>query len=456
MAMRQLPQSIEAEQALLGTMFLYEDTVVKAYEENLIVSDFFLPANQKIFQVVMDLYNEKKPHDVTSVITRLTDMDQINAVGGAAYVLQLAGMTFSSGNAAYYIEIVQSRAVLRKLIATSQQIIEEGYENPQEVSQVLDEAESMILAVTRDRKTSDFQTTAKVVGEVYEKIVKLQKEGRMTGVPSGFTILDGYTNGFQKGNLIILAARPSVGKTAFALNLAANAAKYNHTVAMFSLEMPAEHLTARLLSAASGVSSKKINTGSGLNNEDWNRLKMGQTALEKAKIYLDDSSSIKVSDIFAKCRKLKNESGLDLIIVDYLQLLEPSVRKNDNRQQEVAEMSRGLKGLARELDCPVIALSQLSRSIEQRSRGKDSAPMLSDLRESGAIEQDADIVMFLHQPRKDSKDDEDEEDQTASNNNIRQIELRIAKHRNGATGSFMLSFEPELNRFTMLSRMEDE
>lgn len=454
--MRQLPQSIDAEQALLGMMFMYEDTIIKAYEENLQVTDFYLPANRKIYQVILDLYDEKKPYDVTSVITRLTDLDQLSVVGGAEYVLQLANMAFSSGNAQYYIEIVQSKAVLRRLIETAQQIIEEGYENPHEVGEVLDEAESMVLAVTRDRKTSDFKPTRIVVDQVIDKIALLQKEGKMTGVPSGFPILDGYTNGFQKGDLIILAARPSVGKSAFALNVALNAAsKYNRTVALFSLEMPAEHLTARMLACCSGVKLKKINDGAGLTNDDWNRLRIGQKTLGKSKIYLDDSPQIKVSDMFAKCRKLKNEGNLDLVIVDYLQLITPpSLRQNDNRQQQVSEMSRGLKALARELECPVIALSQLSRLIEQR--GKDTRPMLSDLRESGAIEQDADIVMFLHDDKGGSKNSDSEAvPQENFNNAQRMLELIIAKHRNGATGSFNLAFNAEINNFMMVANIDE-
>jgi len=458
--MRQMPQSIDAEQALLGMMFLYVDTVTKAFEENLQPGDFYLPADQRIYQAIMDLNAEGKPTDVTSVITRLTDLGQLTAVGGAEYVLQLTNMAFSSGNAGYYIEIVQSKAVLRKLIETSQKIIEEGYDNPHEVTEVLDEAESMILAVTRDRKTSDFKLSRTVVDEVIDKIAMLQKEGRMTGVPSGFKILDNYTNGFQKGDLIILAARPSVGKTAFALNIAVNTASvFSKTVAMFSLEMPAEHLTARMLASASGVKSRKINTGAGLSNEDWSRLRQGQAAIQKAKIYMDDSPAIKVTDMFAKCRKLKNEGGLDLVIVDYLQLITPTaLHKSDNRQQDVAEISRSLKALARELECPVLALSQLSRSVEQR--GGDKRPMLSDLRESGAIEQDADIVMFLHREEEGKDDDQpdalrSDRRPSADDSEQRIIELIIAKHRNGATGSFKLSFVPELNSFLMMSSLPD-
>ena len=431
------PASIEAEQALLGSMFLYPETFRLAFEENLQPSDFFSDSNRKIYQVIVSLNEEKKPTDVASVITRLTDLQQLDNIGGVDYIMHLTDVAITSANSAYYITSIQEKALLRKLIEVSENIKKKSYEDQYNAADVLNEAESMILKVSRDRKTTEFKTSKDAFDEVIANIMKLQKTGGMTGVPSGYKYLDNNTNGFQNGDLIIVAARPSVGKTAFALNIASNAAvTYNKTIALFSLEMPVLHLTNRMLSAKSGVDSDKIRTGRYLLNSDWARIDEAKGKLEKAKLYMDDSSSIKVNDIFSKCRKLKETDGLDMVIVDYLQLIQPSTSKSDNRQQEVSEISRSLKQMARELDVPVIALSQLSRAVES----KDRDPQLSDLRESGAIEQDADVVIFLHREKK-ATEEENEDD------NQRVIKVIIAKHRNGSIGSIELAFDNATNAF---------
>ncbi len=437
----QVPSSIEAEAALLGSMLLYPDTIRLAFEEDVQPSDFFVDSNKKIYNVISDLNSEGKPTDVTSVITRLTDLQILNQVGGADYILHLADVAISSANCEYYITSIKEKSLLRKLIEVSETIKMKSFEGQYDAFEVLNEAESLILKVSRERKTSEFKTSKETFEQLIENITYLQQHHEMTGVPSGFKYLDNITNGFQKSDLIILAARPSVGKTAFALNLASNAAtRHNKNVAIFSLEMPAVQLASRMLAAKSTVDSNKLRTGKGITNDDWAKIDEARNMLQNSGLFIDDSSTIKVNDIFAKCRKLKEDQGLDMIIIDYLQLIQPSTSKGDNRQLEVSEISRQLKQMARELDVPVIALSQLSRSVE-KNKGE---PMLSDLRESGAIEQDADIVMFLHRVKKEEKEAEEEQ---AEANPLQEIKIIIAKHRNGAIGKLPLAFEGRINAF---------
>ncbi len=457
---QQAPASIEAEEAVLGSMLIYPQTVTLAYDEGLQPGHFFLDANRKIFQVILALYDEKKPVDLTSVITRLSDLGQLNNVGGADYLAHLTDIAISSTNSDYYIQDIEEKAVKRKLIETTEDIRQKAYDGQYSAYDVLNEAESSILKLSRERKTSDWKTAKETFNEAIRLITERSKQKSKTGVPSGFKYLDDITDGFHKSDLIILAARPAVGKTAFALNIASNAAvKSEKSVALFSLEMPAIQLANRMLAAESSVNLKKISTGQRLTNEDWARIDDAKSRLEKAKIYIDDSSLIKVNDISAKCRKLKNEGNLDLVIIDYLQLITGNSTRNENRTQEVSDISRGLKLLARELEVPVICLSQLSREVENQAR----EPMLSDLRESGAIEQDADLVMFLHphreKARKNDKDDEEEQsEQTAPvvEEKQRNINLIIAKHRNGATGRVSLAFEGGINKFFTKEYRQEE
>ncbi|MBQ6655112.1 MAG: replicative DNA helicase [Erysipelotrichaceae bacterium] len=441
---QQVPASIEAEQALLGSLLMYPQTADLVYEEGIQPDDFFLDKNKRIFREIQQLYNEKKPIDVTTLITRLTDKQQLDSVGGAEYFSYLTDVAISSTNSDYYISIIQEKSLLRKMIEVTENIRLKCMEEQYDPLTVLNEAESKISEISRSRRTSDFTTSKVTFDDVIKRLNQVSQSGEMTGVASGYDHLDNITNGFQKGNLIILAARPSVGKTALALNIASNVACRGKSVALFSLEMPYIDLGNRILASKSTVDSNKIRTGRYLSNDDWAKIDEAKSIMEKSPLYIDDSTGIKVNDIMAKCRKLQSEHGLDLIIVDYLQLISAINVHADNRQQDVAEIARGLKQMARELDVPVIALSQLSRNVEQRDR----EPILSDLRESGAIEQDADIVMFIHRFKK--KDDE------ADNAEITDLKIILAKNRNGPIGHFWLAFDNKTNAFYTKEYRDDE
>lgn len=432
-----VPASLEAEEALLGSMFIYPDSLRKAYEADLQANEFFNESNRKIYQVVLALVQENKPVDVTSVTTRLTDLQQLANVGGAEYILHLTDVAITSANSDYYIQTIKEKALLRQLIEVSESIKTKSYEGQYDANDVLNEAQRLIDQVSRQRRTTPFKNSKETFDEVIKNLNYLSSNDDITGVLSGYKYLDNITNGFQKGDLIIIGARPAVGKTAFALNLCVNAAvRGGKSVALFSLEMPYTQLGNRMLSAKSSVDSNKIRTGRNLTNEDWAKIDEAKSKLEKAKIFIDDSSMIKVNDIVAKCRKLKADEGLDMIIIDYLQLITASTTRNDSRALEVGEISRGLKQMARELDVPVIALSQLSRNVESAKR----EPQLSDLRESGSIEQDADIVMFLHRDNNEKEDDNQDKQ-------FEDLKVIIAKHRNGSVGYLWLAFDNVTNAF---------
>ncbi|MEG0735301.1 MAG: replicative DNA helicase, partial [Longicatena sp.] len=392
---RELPHSNEAEQSILGAMMIYPNVASIVYDQGLGAKDFYLDIHQRIFSAMMDIGESGKPVDVTTLVSRLQDTEQLNLVGGADYIIKLSDTAISSANSTYYIEIIKSRAHLRHLIETAELIAEDGFDTASDLDEVMDKAEREILKVTRSRRATDFKSSRDVLSTVMQELIKLRSsDNHVTGIKTGYNDLDRITNGFQRGDLIILAARPAMGKTAFALNLALNASFYNPgAIAIFSLEMPAEALMKRILSAKSSVQSNKLRSGN-IDDNEFNKLNESANELMATKLFVDDSSNIKISEVFSKCRKLRSEHGLDLVVIDYLQLISGSGKGGgDNRQQEISEISRSLKGLAREMECPVIALSQLSRSVESRP---DKHPMLSDLRESGAIEQDADIVMFLY------------------------------------------------------------
>ena len=443
---RELPHSNEAEQAILGGMMVYPSVSGVVYDQGLEPSDFYLDIHQRIFSAMMDITNSGKPVDVTTLIARLQDIEQLHLVGGADYIIKLSDTAISAANSMYYIEIIKSRAHLRRSIETAQEIAEEGFDTASSLDDIMDKAERDILNVTRDRKATDFKSSRVVISDVMQELIKLRNsDSHITGIKTGYTDLDRITNGFQRGDLIILAARPAMGKTAFALNLALNASFYNTgAIAIFSLEMPAEQLMKRILSAKSAVESSKLRSGN-LMDEEFNKLNEAANELMASKLFVDDSSNIKVGEIFSKCRKLKSEHGLDLVVIDYLQLISGSGRSGgDNRQQEISEISRSLKQLAREMQCPVIALSQLSRSVETRP---DKHPMLSDLRESGAIEQDADIVIFLYRDEYYNKDKEEE-----NTNATDKTDVDISKHRNGATGRVELAFQKSISAFFNIAR----
>ena len=430
------PQNIEAEQSVLGAVFLAKEALITAIEI-LRPENFYRSAHQRIFKVMMDLYEKGEPVDLVTVTAELQDSKLLEEIGGVAYLTDLASSVPTAANIEYYAKIVEEKALLRRLILTATKIANDGYSREDEVGEIIADAEKYILEIAQNRNSGGFTPIRDVLMETYDRIEFLsQRRGDVTGIPSGYPDLDKMTSGFQRSDLIILAARPSVGKTAFALNVAQNvAARAGETVAIFSLEMAASQLVQRMICAEGNLDAQRMRTG-WLEEDDWQKLTMAIGTLAKAPIYIDDTPGVTVQDIRAKCRRLQQERGLGMILIDYLQLIHGR-GKGDNRQQEVSEISRTLKGIARELSVPVIALSQLSRSVEQR---QDKRPMMSDIRESGSIEQDADIVAFLY------RDDYYDKESEAKN----VIEVIIAKQRNGPTGTVELAFLKEYNKFVSL------
>lgn len=431
------PHNIEAEQAVLGAIFLQPESFSVA-SELLVYTDFYRTSHQRIYEAMMRLSERGEPIDVVTVTTLLSNEQTLDEAGGVSYLSDIAGTVPTAANIGFYSKIVEEKALLRRLIRTATDIVSTSFEREDNVDDVLNEAEKNILTVSSRQNAGAFKSIKDVLIEVYDDIEQRhQNDDEVTGIPTGYRDLDRITSGFQPNDLIIVAARPSVGKTAFALNIAQNiATRTDENVAIFSLEMGAEQLVSRMLCAEGNIDSQRLRTGN-LEADDWGKLTMAMGSLSNAGIYIDDSPGIRVSDIRSKCRRLKQEHGLGMIIIDYLQLIQGSEQSKENRQQEVSEISRSLKGLARELEVPLIALSQLSRGVEQR---QDKRPMMSDLRESGSIEQDADIVSFLY--RDDYYDEESEQQ------NI--IEIIISKQRNGPTGTVELAFVKEYNKFVDL------
>ncbi|MFC5543031.1 MAG: replicative DNA helicase [Bacilli bacterium] len=428
------PHNHEAEQSVLGAIFLDPQALITA-SEILVPEDFYRIAHQKIFQTMLDLSDKGNAIDVVTVTEELSARKELEDVGGLSYLMELANAVPTAANVSYYAKIVEEKSILRRLIRTATKIVEESFTREDEVEELLSEAEKRIMEVANRKNAGDFKHVKDVLVETYDKIEQLQnRSGDVTGIPTGFTDLDRMTAGFQRNDLIIVAARPSVGKTAFALNIAQNVAvKARENVAIFSLEMGAEQLVMRMLCAEGNIDAQVLRTGA-LTAEDWSKLTIAMGTLSNAGIYIDDTPGLRVNEIRAKCRRLAQEKGLGMVVIDYLQLIQGSGRRGENRQQEVSEISRSLKALARELHVPVIALSQLSRGVEQR---QDKRPMMSDIRESGSIEQDADIVAFLYR--------DDYYDKETENKNM--IEIIIAKQRNGPTGTVTLAFKKEFNKF---------
>ena len=444
MADRLPPQNMEAEQAVLGAIFLEPSSLTLA-SEMLIPEDFYRGAHQRIFNAMLKLNDKGKAVDLVTVTEELAATKLLEDVGGISYLSELAGSVPTAANIEYYAKIVEEKSLLRRLIRTATSIAQDGYTREDEVDALLGEAEKSILEVSQRKSAGSFHQIKDVLVRTYDNIeVMHNRVGDITGIATGFAELDKMTAGFQRNDLIIVGARPSVGKTAFALNIAQNVAtKTDEKVAIFSLEMGAEQLVMRMLCAEGNIDAQRLRTGS-LTDEDWGKLTMAMGSLSNAGIFIDDSPGVRVQDIRAKCRRLKQEQGgLGMILIDYLQLVLGSGRSGENRQQEVSEISRSLKALARELQVPVIALSQLSRGVEQR---QDKRPMMSDIRESGSIEQDADIVAFLYR--------DDYYDKESENKNI--IEIIIAKQRNGPTGTVSLAFVKEYNKFVNLERRFDD
>ncbi|AIS53571.1 replicative DNA helicase DnaC [Thermoanaerobacter kivui] len=436
------PQNIEAEQSVLGSMLLSRNAIIDV-SEIIKADDFYKESHKKLFEVMMNMFEKDIPVDLVTVVDELRKRNMLEAVGGIDYIASLSSNVITTANVSYYAKLIKEKATLRRLIEASSEIMELSYQGD-DVESVLDIAEQKIFDIAQGRNTTNFSPIKDVLMNTFYKIEELYKnKGQLTGIPSGFPDLDLKTAGFQPSDFILVAARPSMGKTSFALNIAQNAAlSTGLPVAIFSLEMSKEQLVSRLICSTANIDSQKLKTGN-LDEDDWMKLAAAMTPLSKAPIYIDDTPGISVMDIRAKCRRLKLEKGLGLVMIDYLQLMQGR-GKAENRQQEISEISRSLKSLARELNVPVITLSQLSRAPETRS---DHRPILSDLRESGAIEQDADIVMFLYRDDYYHKDSEKK--------NI--AEVIIAKHRNGPTGVVELLWLAQYTKFVSLDkyRMEE-
>ena len=437
------PHDLEAEQAIIGSMLTDRDAVISAIEI-LKEEDFYREDNKAIYTAILNLYNRAEPIDIITVKSELESMGKFEQVGGLEYLAELPEKVPTTANAMKYIKIVEEKSTLRRLIKTANEIIELGYSPTEDVEDIMEGAEKKIFNIMQEKNQKGYAPIKDVLVESFTKLEELyNRKQHITGVPSGFTELDYRTAGFHGSELILIAARPAMGKTAFALNIATNAAvKANVPVAVFSLEMSKEQLVNRILCSESMVDSNKVRTGK-LEEDDWTKLAGAIGPLSEAEIFIDDTPGINITEIRAKCRKLKLEKNIGMVVIDYLQLIQGSNKRGGSREQEISEISRSLKILAKELDVPVIALSQLSRAAEQRP---DHRPMLSDLRESGAIEQDADIVMLLYR--------DDYYNQDSDKKDI--AEIIIAKHRGGSTGTVELLWLGSYTKFVNLERRFDD
>lgn len=427
------PQNLEAEESVLGAMMISAGAIT-AVVEQLSESDFYRDSHRQIYHSIVELFNQGEPVDPITVTEHLTHRGVLEEVGGKAYIHTLVSMVPAAANAGQYAKIVRENAILRSLIEVGNRIAQLGYERPGDVRELLDRSESMVFEISQNQIQGEFRQLKELLSEQFERIERLHAAGkRVTGVPSGFPDLDKITSGFQRSNLVILAARPAMGKTAFALDIAQNVAlKENIPVALFSLEMSDTELVQRMMCTQGRVDSSRLRSGM-VGPDDWAKLTEACTRLDKAPIFVDDTPNVNVLEIRAKTRRLKSKHPeLGLVIVDYLQLMMHEGRA-DNRQQEIAKISRSLKIMARELKLPVLAISQLSRAPEMRNPPR---PVLSDLRESGAIEQDADLVMFIYRPRNEAGHMENA------------TELIVAKHRNGPTATINLVFNDKYTSFS--------
>ncbi len=435
---RTLPHSLEAEQSVIGSMLMDRDAILTA-SEILTSEDFYQHQYGVIFDAIVELCNEGKPVDLITLQNRLKEKDLPPEISSMEYIRDLLSSVYTSVNVKYYANIVSDKAMMRRMIKTTEEIANTCYQDKDPTQDILEMTEKKIFDLLQRRQTSEFVPIQQVVLNAVNNIEKASKnKGNVTGLPTGFVDLDYKTSGFQPSDLILLAARPSMGKTAFALNIAQHMAfKEGKTVAIFSLEMSKEQLVNRLLAMESRVDSQALRTGK-LRDEDWTKLVEGADIIGKSNLIIDDTPGISVSELRSKCRKYKLEYDLGIIFIDYLQLMSGSGR-SDSRQQEISDISRSLKAVARELNVPVVALSQLSRAVEQRP---DHRPMLSDLRESGAIEQDADVVMFIYRDDYYHKDTEKK--------GI--AEVNIAKQRNGPIGVVELVWLPQYTQFVNMKK----
>ena len=435
---RGVPNSKEAEQAVLSAIFLSKSASDMAFE-TIDENAFYYDNHKKIFNALKSLYDNNIPIDMTTITNELQKKGNLEAIGGVLYLTEVLNTESTAANINYYLKIVNDDCLLRRLIDVSNEVNQMGYDTDKDVSETLDEAERKILGIVKDRRSTEFKNIKDVVINVQENLQKLaETKGDVTGIPTGWTDFDSKTSGLHENQLIIIGARPAMGKTAFATNLATNVAVgSNKSVAIFNLEMSAEQLANRMLSSLGQIEGYKFMSGK-LNNNDYIKFNEALSQLEDAKIFIDDTPGITIGEIRSKCRRLKSSSnGLDLVIIDYLQLVSGGKNYGTNRQQEVSDISRSLKMLAMELNIPIIALCQLSRSVEAR---EDKRPLMSDLRESGSIEQDADIVVFLYRDDYYNK-------AARIDNNISISELIVGKHRQGTTGIINLLFKRDVSTF---------
>lgn len=435
------PHSLEAEQSVLGAMIIDKEAINTTIEI-IRPEDFYKEANKEIYEAIIELYNRNEPIDLITLPEELRRRGTLENVGGVTYLANLSGGVVTTANVKYYCEIVEKNSILRRLIKSCDEIMTKSFENSEEVNSIIETAEKNIFDITQGRNREGFFPIREVLLDSFSKMEEMaMREDGLTGLTSGFADIDNKLSGLQKSDLILLAARPSMGKTALGLNIALNSAlKGDAKVGVFSLEMSKEQLVQRMLSSISHVDLQKIISGK-LGEDDWLKIVKAMGPLSEANMYIDDTPGISLMEVKAKCRKLKIEKGLDLVVIDYLQLMQ-SDSYSESRQQEISAISRGLKGLAKEMDCPVIALSQLSRAPELRS---DHRPILSDLRESGAIEQDADVVLFLYRDEYYNQD--------TDKKNIG--EVIIAKHRNGPTGMVELLWMGQFTKFVNLERYRE-
>ena len=453
------PQNIEAEQSVIGAM-LIDKNAVSLVTEKLMPEDFYRQAHQVIYSAILTLHSKNEPIDMITLINELKKMNRLDDVGGVAYVTLLANVVPTAANAKYHAQIVEDKSILRQLVEGGTAIASLGYEGADDVPVIIDQAEKMVLRISNRKGSKDFAEISEVLSDTINHIqAVLESKQSITGVATGFVDLDKLTAGLHPSDFIILAARPSMGKTALALNIAQNVAirgaregQPKKRVAFFSLEMSREQLVQRMLCSEADVDAQRLRAGADIRDKDtdnadlWNKLWVAADLLSNAQIFIDDTPGITIMEMRSKARRLQAEGGLDLVVIDYLQLMQGTSGRNstDNRQQEVSEISRGLKALARELNVPVLALSQLSRSVEARQVKK---PMLSDLRESGSLEQDADIVMFLYR---------DDYYKGAEEAPTHITELIVAKHRNGPVGRVNLFFKNECTKFISLARRPED
>lgn len=450
---QQIPHDDEAEKAVLGAIFIDPTAIADASAE-VQPEDFYKRANQLVFQAMLDLSDREDAIDPLTLQDELTKKNQLDDIGGIAYVSELAMATPTAAHVTYYAKIVHRKALLRRLISASQKIITNAMQDSDDVTDILDNAESEIMNVSSENNASGFRNIKDIVNSTIDEINNIPEDGNMvTGLPTGFVELDKMTTGFHDDELVIVAARPGVGKTSFALNVAQYVGLHtDKTVAMFSLEMSGEQLVQRMLASEGLINSQHLRTGQ-LDEDEWPKLVTASGSLATANIYIDDTPGIKMSQIRAQSRRLAKEKGnLGLIVIDYLQLIEGP--HSESRQQEVSAISRQLKKLAKELHVPVIALSQLSRSVEQR---QDKRPVLSDIRESGSIEQDADIVSFLYRDDyyRDEEEGEENKEVSAEDDNG-EVEVIIEKNRSGSRGTVKLMFSKPYNRFSNLDYSHDQ